>query len=99
MIDDPWKGLLQFLGRPERDLLAGLDLDGLSGRGIPAHPRGALPHLEDAVPRPFRRILSPFLRWRVVNVTKSPSTASACLFARSWLSANTAARCLIVTVA
>src|ERR1700722_10640965 len=51
------------------------------------------------MPSPVRRILAPFLRWRVVSVTKSPSTASACLFAISWLSANSAARCLRVMVA
>ena len=51
------------------------------------------------MPRPVRRILSPFFRWRVVSVTKSPSTASACFFAMSWLSANAAARCLSVMVA
>ena len=39
---------LQFLGRPERDLLAGLDLDGLTGRRVPSHPGRPLPHLEDA---------------------------------------------------
>ena len=26
------------------------------------------------MPRPVRRILAPFFRWRVVSVTKSPST-------------------------
>ena len=51
------------------------------------------------MPRPVRRILSPLFRWRVVSVTKSPSTASACFFAISWLSANAAARCLSVMVA
>ena len=40
--------LFQFPGRPERDLLAGLDLDGLAGRRVPSHPGGPLPHLEDA---------------------------------------------------
>ena len=39
---------LQFLGRLECDLLAGLDLDGLTCRGVPTHPSGPLPHLEDA---------------------------------------------------
>ena len=47
----------------------------------------------------MRRILSPLFRWRVVSLTKSPSTASACFFAISWLSANVAARCLSVMVA
>jgi hypothetical protein len=51
------------------------------------------------IPRPVRRILSPFLRCRVVSVTGSPSTASACFFGRSWLSDKVAARCLSVTVA
>src|SRR3984957_8873471 len=51
------------------------------------------------MPRPVGRILSPFLRCRVASVTKSPSTASACFFAMSWLSASAAARCLSVTVA
>ena len=41
-------GLFQFLGRPERNLLAGLDLDGLASRRVPSHPGGPLPHLEDA---------------------------------------------------
>src|SRR3977135_1052362 len=50
------------------------------------------------MPSPFRRILSPFLRCRVVSVTKSPSTDSACFFGRSWLSDKAAARCLSVTV-
>src|ERR1700733_3918527 len=40
--------LFQFLGRPERDLLAGLDLDGFAGRRVPTHPGGTLPDLEDA---------------------------------------------------
>jgi hypothetical protein len=39
--------LFQFLGRSERDLLAGLDLDGLAGRRVPSHPGRPLPHLED----------------------------------------------------
>src|SRR6516162_3982444 len=38
----------QFLGSAERDLLAGLDLNGLAGGGIAAHARGALAHLQDA---------------------------------------------------
>src|SRR5579859_3166983 len=46
------------------------------------------------MPRPVRRILSPFLRWRVVSVTKSPSMASACFFGRSWLSDKAAAKML-----
>jgi hypothetical protein len=40
-------GLLQFLRRPERNLLAGLDLDRLTGRWIPTHPRRSRPDLED----------------------------------------------------
>ena len=40
--------LLQFLGRLERDLLAGLDLDGGASRGVPSHPGRPLPHLEYA---------------------------------------------------
>ena len=51
------------------------------------------------MPRPVRRILSPFLRCRVANVTKSPRTASACFFGRSWLSDKPAARCFSVMVA
>src|SRR5580658_6982014 len=51
------------------------------------------------MPRPARRTLSPFLRCLVVNVTRSPSTASACFFGSEWLSDNAAARCLSVTVA
>ena len=41
-------GLLQFLGNPEGDLLARLDLDRLAGRRVPSHPGRTLPHLEDA---------------------------------------------------
>ena len=37
---------LQFLGRPECDLLAGLDLDGLAGRWVPSDPCRPLPHLK-----------------------------------------------------
>src|SRR5580658_2692360 len=51
------------------------------------------------MPRPARRTLSPFLRCLVVNVTRSPNTASACFFGSEWLSDNAAARCLSVTVA
>jgi len=36
---------LEFLGGAESDLLARLDLNGLSGGGIATHARGALPHL------------------------------------------------------
>ena len=38
----------QLLGRPERDFLAGLDLDGLAGPGMPAHPGGTALDLKDA---------------------------------------------------
>ena len=89
--------LFQFPGRPECDLLARLDLDGLAGRRI--RPIRAARLRTWRMPRPVRRILSPLFRWRVVSVTKSPSTASACFFAMSWLSANAAARCLSVMVA
>src|SRR6185437_13102268 len=41
-------GFLQFLGGAEGDLLARLDLDRFAGRGIAAHARGALAHLQDA---------------------------------------------------
>src|SRR6266702_4250638 len=41
-------GFLQFLGRAEGNLLAGLDVDGFAGGGIAAHAGGALAHLEDA---------------------------------------------------
>src|SRR6266478_2429859 len=41
-------GFLQFLRGAKRDLLARLDLDRLAGRGIAAHARGALAHLQDA---------------------------------------------------
>jgi hypothetical protein len=34
----------------------------------------------------------------MASATKSPSTASACFFCRSWPSANSAAICLRVTV-
>src|SRR6202162_2979907 len=39
---------LQFLGNPEGDLLARLDLDGLARRWIASHPGGTFSHLEDA---------------------------------------------------
>jgi hypothetical protein len=39
---------LQFLGDPEGNLLARLDLDSLTGRRVPTHPGCTLPHLEDA---------------------------------------------------
>ena len=39
---------LEIFGSAERDLLAGLDLDGLTGRGIASHAGGAMPDLEDA---------------------------------------------------
>jgi NADH-quinone oxidoreductase subunit A len=41
-------GFLEFLGRAEGDLLAGLDVDRLAGGGVAAHAGGALAHLEDA---------------------------------------------------
>src|SRR5580658_1725618 len=41
-------GLFQFLCWPEADLLAGLDLDRLTGRRVPSHPSGSWPYLEDA---------------------------------------------------
>ena len=41
---------LEFLGRAERDLLACLDLNGLAGRGIAAHPGSALADLQNAQP-------------------------------------------------
>src|ERR1700749_991268 len=41
-------GFLQFLSGAEGDLLARLDLDRFAGRGIAAHARGALAHLQDA---------------------------------------------------
>jgi hypothetical protein len=40
--------LFQFLGWPEGDLLAGLDLDGLAGPRISAHPGGTILNLEHA---------------------------------------------------
>ena len=40
----------QFLRGAEGDLLARLDLDRLAGRGVAAHARGALAHLQDAEP-------------------------------------------------
>jgi hypothetical protein len=42
---------LQVLGRAERDLLAGLDLDGFAGRRISAHAGCARPDLQDAKTR------------------------------------------------
>src|ERR1700733_4130191 len=50
------------------------------------------------MPRRVRRILSPFWRCSVASVTRSPSTASASFFGRSWLSASSAAICLSVMV-
>src|ERR1700733_1808505 len=50
------------------------------------------------MPRPVRRILSPFWRCSVASVTRSPSTASASFFGRAWLSASSAAICLSVIV-
>jgi hypothetical protein len=88
--------LFQFLGRPECDLLARLDLAVAPVAGF--RPILAARFRTWSIPRPVRRNLAPFFRWRVVSVTKSPSTASACFFAMSWLSANSAARCLSVTV-
>src|SRR2546427_651787 len=41
-------GFLEFFSGAERDLLAGLDLDWLAGRGIAAHACRALAHLQDA---------------------------------------------------
>src|SRR5882672_12394997 len=41
-------GFLEFLGRAEGNLLAGLDLDRLAGGGVAAHAGGALANLEDA---------------------------------------------------
>src|SRR5437764_10478348 len=41
-------GFLEFLGRTEGDLLAGLDVDRLAGSGVAAHAGGALADLEDA---------------------------------------------------
>src|SRR5579875_357350 len=39
---------LQFLGRAERDFLAGLDLDRFAGCGVASHACGTLAHLQDA---------------------------------------------------
>ena len=41
-------GFLEFLGRAEGDLLAGLDLDRFAGGGVAAHAGGALANLQDA---------------------------------------------------
>jgi hypothetical protein len=38
-------GVPEFLGWPERDLLAGLDLDCLASRWVPSHPDSPLTHL------------------------------------------------------
>ena len=47
-MDKPLYRFFQFLRRPERDLLAGFDLDGLAGRRVATHPGRPLPHLKDA---------------------------------------------------
>src|SRR5688572_29437241 len=39
---------LEFLGRPEGDFLAYLDLKRLAGGGVSAHAGGALAHLKNA---------------------------------------------------
>jgi hypothetical protein len=39
---------LEILGSAKRDLLAGLDLDGLAGRRVASHAGGAMPDLQDA---------------------------------------------------
>src|ERR1700680_1383603 len=41
-------GFLEFLGRAEGDLLAGLDVDRFAGGGVAAHAGGALAYLQDA---------------------------------------------------
>src|SRR6266851_6174330 len=41
-------GFLEFLGRTEGDLLAGLDVDRFAGGGVAAHAGGTLADLEDA---------------------------------------------------
>jgi hypothetical protein len=53
---------LQFFCGPEGDLLAGLDLDGLAGRGVASHAGCTLPDLEnpqtgDANPLTFLQVL------------------------------------------
>ena len=63
-----------------------------------SHPIRASRFRAWRMPRPVRRILSPFLRRRVVSVTKSPSTASAYFFGMSWQSDKAAAACLSVMV-
>jgi hypothetical protein len=40
----------EILGSAERDLLAGLDLDGLARRRVAPHAGGAMPDLQDAQP-------------------------------------------------
>src|SRR3954453_23406709 len=43
-------GFLEFLGRAEGDLLAGLDRERFAGGGVAAHAGGGLADLEDAQP-------------------------------------------------
>ena len=48
--NDVGYGFLEFLGRAEGNLLAGLDLNRFAGGGVAAHAGGALANLEDAEP-------------------------------------------------
>jgi hypothetical protein len=41
-------GFLEFLGSAKRNLLAGLDLDGLASRWVASHAGGAMSDLQDA---------------------------------------------------
>jgi hypothetical protein len=93
----PLHGLLQLLGGPEVDLLAGLDLDGLASPWISPHTSGTilnLPHAESGQ-ADFVAILE---CW-VANAIRSLTTSSAGFFGKPWFSANAAAICLSVIVA
>jgi hypothetical protein len=88
--------LLQFLVWPERDLLARRNLDRLAGRRVPPNSRRQRPYLQDTETGQANFVA--LLEMLDGEVTRSPSTASATFFGRSCGPANSAAKCLSVTV-